>query len=213
VSVPAPGREADASEKARTTASGTASPKVAATARVDDEETKVADRPAEKARPPQRLAAAKAKVDEPQEKPEAVDVDVDETAEPKGKAEDGADNAEPATRETSATILQRAMKENDHQTVLREVYREVTGIAEVIWTTNEIPTTAVWDRVSTNPWYEASFSKLELRPLSDFYDLISQVKAKRKSGLSKSDIQRFLNDSNFAKTLLALRDMFQKNQI
>ena len=105
------------------------------------------------------------------------------------------------------------MKEKDDQAVLRELYREVTGIAEVIWTTEEIPTTAIWDRVSTNPWYEATFSRLELRPLSDFYELISQVRAKRKAGVRKAEIQRFLNDSNFATTLLALRDMFQKNQI
>jgi len=213
VSVPAPERQAKAPENARKTADETKSPDVASTTRIGDEVTKVADRPPEKARPPQRLAPSKAKVDEAQEKNETVNVDVDDAVEPKSNAEDGSDNGGPAIRETPSTIVQRAMKDNDHQAVLREVYREVTGIAEVIWTTSEIPTTAVWDRVSTNRWYEASFSKLDLRPLSDFYGLISQVKAKRKSGLSKSDIQRFLNDSNFATTLLALRDMFQKNQI
>jgi hypothetical protein len=105
------------------------------------------------------------------------------------------------------------MENNDDPAVLREVYREVTGIAEVIWTTDEIPTTAIWDRVSTNVWYEASFSSLELRPLSDFYELISQVRTKRKDGASRTEIQSFLNDSRFATTLLALRDMFQKNKI
>ncbi len=105
------------------------------------------------------------------------------------------------------------MEDGDDQAVLRELYREVTGIAEVIWTTNEIPTTGIWDRVSVTPWYESNFSKLELRPLSDFYELISQIRKKRRAGASKKDIQSFLNDSKFATTLLSLRDMFQQNSI
>lgn len=175
-----------------------------------EEETKTTDQQPEKPRPPQRLASASAKKAEAQEETESVDVEVEEAAE---QPEPVADDDTPKPKETSSTILQRAMKENDDQTVLREIYREVTGIAEVIWTTEEIPTTAAWDRVSTNPWYEAAFSRLELRPLSDFYELISQVRAKRKSGLSKADVQRFLHDSNFATTLLALRDMFQRNEL
>ncbi|HSN54748.1 MAG TPA: hypothetical protein VLT32_08745, partial [Candidatus Sulfomarinibacteraceae bacterium] len=62
-------------------------------------------------------------------------------------------------------------------------------------------------------WYEKNFSKLELRPLSDFYEIISQVRAKRKARAPKSEIQTHLNDSNFASVLLALRDMFQRNHI
>jgi len=162
-------------------------------------------------RPPQRLASpgATAEANEP-----VVAVELDETENVPAQTEkdDGAD--EPTkVRETAATIVKRAMEENDDPAVMREVYREVTGIAEVIWTTEEIPTSAIWDRVSTNKWYEANFSRLELRPLSDFYELISQVRTKRKAGAKKTEIQSFLNDSKFATVLLALRDMFQKNQI
>ena len=160
-------------------------------------------------RPPQRMAAATAEGEaEPAE--EIVIEDVDESEIGDG---DASDSGEPKQRETAAAVIKRAMENNDDQVVLREIYREVTGIAEVIWTTEEIPTTVVWDRVSTNPWYEAGFSRLELRPLSDFYELISQVRAKRKGGASKAEIQSLLNDSKFATTLLALRDMFQKNKI
>ena len=174
-----------------------------------DEGPAAADSPPAPDRPPQRMASARTEAEaEP-----AVEFEV----EPEGVAEVDAgavdDDGNPKQRETIAAILKRAMETNDDQTVLREVYREVTGIAEVIWTTEEIPTTVIWDRISTNPWYEASFSRLELRPLSDFYELISQVRAKRKSGTSKAEIQSFLNDSKFATTLLALRDMFQKVKI
>ena len=101
------------------------------------------------------------------------------------------------------------METGDDQAVLREIYREVTGIAEVIWTTDQVPTTAIWDRVSTNLWYEANFTRLGLRPLSDFYELITQVKTKRQAGVPKAEIQSFLNETKFATILLSLRDMFQ----
>ena len=158
-------------------------------------------------RPPQRMASSSNKAEL------TVEVEVEEPEAPAADPASAADDDTPRPRETAAATVKRAMENNDDQTVLREVYREVTGIAEVIWTTEEIPTTSIWDRVSTNPWYEAGFSRLELRPLSDFYELISQVRAKRKSGASKAEIQSFLNDSKFATTLLALRDMFQKINI
>ncbi len=162
-------------------------------------------------RPPQRLAspAATAEANEP-----VVAVELDEPEKAPAKTEKDAGTDEPIkVRETAASIVKRAMEENDDPAVMREVYREVTGIAEVIWTTEEVPTCAIWDRVSTNRWYEANFSRLELRPLSDFYELISQVRTRRKAGAKKSEIQSFLNDSKFATVLLALRDMFQKNHI
>jgi len=166
-------------------------------------------------RPPQRLASPPTKNEAPTGPSPATDAttskDDDETP---IVDEDGAVDQPAANhRETVSATLKRAMDSNDHATLLRELYREVTGIAEVIWTTEEIPTTGVWDRVSTNPWYEKNFSKLELRPLSDFYDIIGQIRAKRQARVPKSEIQSYLNDSNFANILLALRDMFQKNKI
>jgi hypothetical protein len=149
-----------------------------------------------------RKAAASA---EPEPEPEP---------ETEGAAEEKpSDDTPTPKRETPAAAVKRALEAGDEQVILRELYREVTGIAEVIWTTNEIPTTGIWDRVSRTPWYETNFGKLELRPLSDFYELISQVRKKRQAGADKSEIQSFLNDSKFATILLALRDMFQQNHI
>jgi len=213
VTAPKPESRPVPREAAPATAGTSTSAARAPEIKVANEQPKVADRPSEKSRPPQRMASPSTKAAETREETEPVEIDVDAGEAPAAEDKTNGEGAESKTRETTSTILQRAMKGNDDQTVLRELYREVTGIAEVIWTTEEIPTTATWDRVSTNPWYEAAFSRLELRPLSDFYDLISQVRAKRKAGLKKAEIQRFLNTSNFATTLLALRDMFQRNQI
>jgi len=166
--------------------------------------------PERPARPPQRLASPAsgdpAPIDGDTEPAEAEDIGVDEDA--------PAEPVKPVKEsETTSSIVKRAMEKGDDQVVLRELYREVTGIAEVIWTTDQVPANPVWERVSTNSWYESNFSRLDLRPLSDFFELISQVRSKLKGGSSKADIQSFLNDSRFATILLALRDMFQKNDI
>jgi len=163
------------------------------------------ERSAASGRPPQRLASPTSAVIEVE--------DPDDTPPPAEEEAETAEGGQEKVRETASATVKRAMESDDHPAVLREIYREVTGIAEVIWTTEEIPTSAIWDRVSTNSWYEKNFSKLELRPLSDFYELISQVRAKRKGGASKAEVQSFLNNSKFATILLALRDMFQKVQI
>jgi len=188
----------------------TSEPTAAATEASDVEEPTGAKRREPKERPPMRLAspATDKEAATAAAKPDAETIEMVEDVEQPPDEPD-----ERVVRETTATILKRAMEKGENQVVLRELYREVTGIAEVIWSTDEIPTTAVWDRVSTNKWYESNFSKLELRPLSDFYELISQVRQKRKSGAAKADIQSFLNDSRFATILLALRDMFQRNDI
>ena len=109
--------------------------------------------------------------------------------------------------------LDAALEGNHHQVVLRELYREVTSIAEGIWTKDIPPAAKVWERVSVSSWYAENFSGLGLRPLSDFYDIIAKVDHQMRTGVSRDELQRFLKEVNFAQTLLALRDMFQRNAI
>lgn len=109
--------------------------------------------------------------------------------------------------------VEEAMEEGDHRTVLRALYREVTAIAEGLWN-SEVPTVpSVWEKVREHDWYEQNFSSLGLKPLSDFYDVIDEVHVKMHDGIAKDQLQDFLKEHNFAKVLLALRDMFQKNRI
>ena len=56
-------------------------------------------------------------------------------------------------------------------------------------------------------------TKLGLKPISDYYEIISKVDEKMRDGISKEDLQQYLKESNFAQILLALRDMFQRNAI
>jgi hypothetical protein len=119
--------------------------------------------------------------------------------------------------EISKTIgpkkLDEALSTNDHRTVLRELYREVTAIAEGVWSSEVTPAPLVWDQVTSSDWYERNFSRLGLQPLSVFYEVTTKVDKKVRAGAERKELQEFLKETNFAKTLLSLRDMFQANNI
>jgi hypothetical protein len=109
--------------------------------------------------------------------------------------------------------LQEALSTNDHRTVLRELYREVTAIAEGVWSSEVTPAPLVWEQVTSSDWYERNFSRLGLQPLSVFYEVTAKVDKKVRAGADRKELQEFLKETNFAKTLLSLRDMFQANNI
>ena len=71
----------------------------------------------------------------------------------------------------------------------------------------------MWDQVIASDWYEANFSRLGLHPLSVFYEVTANVEKKRRSGADRKELEDWLKEMNFAKTLLSLRDMFQTNNI
>jgi len=109
--------------------------------------------------------------------------------------------------------LEEALSSNDHRTVLRELYREVTSIAEGVWSSEITPAPLVWEKVTASDWYELNFSRLGLQPLSVFYEVTAKVDKQVRAGADRKDLQVFLKETNFAKTLLSLRDMFQANNI
>jgi len=119
--------------------------------------------------------------------------------------------------EISKTIgpkkLDEALSTNDHRTVLRELYREVTSVAEGVWSSEVTPAPMVWEQVTASDWYERNFSRLGLQPLSVFYEVTAKVDKKVRGGAERKELQEFLKETNFAKTLLSLRDMFQANSI
>jgi hypothetical protein len=137
------------------------------------------------------------------------------------EAEEPGDEAHPKVRapvdEISKTVgpkkLAEALSTNDHRTVLRELYREVTSIAEGVWSSEVTPAPLVWEQVTSSDWYERNFSRLGLQPLSVFYEVTAKVDKKVRAGAERRELQEFLKETNFAKTLLSLRDMFQANNI
>ena len=154
-------------------------------------------------------------------KPEADSLNDDEGDGEEGGDEEGGDEGDGQegedTGDASKTVgpkkLVAALETNDHQTVLRQLYREVTAIAEGVWSNDVTPAPMVWDQVTASDWYEVNFSRLGLQSLSVFYEITTEVESKMKAGANHKELQEFLKDTNFAKTLLSMRDMFKANGI
>jgi hypothetical protein len=141
-----------------------------------------------------------------------------ESAETGGDGESDADNGDSdgapnARMPVGPKKLKAALENNDHRTVLRELYREVTTVAESVWSSDVTPAPFVWDQVTASDWYKNNFSRLGLQPLSVFYEVTGNVEKMARDGATKKQLQEFLKETNFAKTLLALRDMFQANDL
>jgi hypothetical protein len=144
--------------------------------------------------------------DEPEQEPPETGGEVE--------AEIGDDGDAPNTRApVGPKKLADALENNDHRSVLRELYREVTTVAESVWSSDVTPAPLVWEQVTASEWYKNNFSRLGLQPLSVFYEVTGNVEQMAREGATKKQLQEFLKETNFAKTLLALRDMFQANNL
>lgn len=155
------------------------------------------------AKPPQRSATAGAhttpKVPEEENDPQPPPENTDEN------------NGVNGTVTGSLTFI---VSSGNSTAILRELFKEVTALAESLWSSDVPPAQTVWREVRVSSWYEENFTGLGLKPLSDFYEVISHVDDKLSTGgLAKHELQKMLEEANFAHILLALRDMFQKNRI
>jgi len=143
--------------------------------------------------------------------------DDDSLNDDEGEGDEGDGPEEEDTGGASKAVgpkkLLAALESNDHQTVLRQLYREVTAIAEGVWSNDVTPAPMVWDQVTTSDWYEVNFSRLGLQSLSVFYEITTEVEIKMKAGADRKELEEFLRDTNFAKTLLSMRDMFKAHGI
>jgi len=142
----------------------------------------------------------------PSETAEAEEADAPSPAETK-------DPVDEISKVIGPKKLDEALSSNDHRTILRELYREVTSIAEGVWSSEITPAPLVWEKVTASDWYELNFSRLALQPLSVFYEVTGKVDKMVRAGADRKELQEYLKETNFAKTLLALRDMFQANNI
>lgn len=152
------------------------------------------------------------------QQPEVTVEDPEEGAIEDAQAPDNRDDEEDDDTSRPHTAvgpkkLAAALENDDHRTVLRELYREVTTIAEGVWSSDVTPAPLVWEQVTATEWYKNNFSRLGLQALSVFYEVTGNVEEMAREGATKKQLQEFLKESNFAKTLLALRDMFQANNL
>jgi len=82
-----------------------------------------------------------------------------------------------------------------------------------VWSSDVSPAPMVWNQVTASDWYEVNFSRLGLQSLSVFFEITAKVEKKMKAGVDREELQEFLKETNFAKTLLSMRDMFKANGI
>ncbi len=109
----------------------------------------------------------------------------------------------------SPSRLREALQAGDEGTVLAGLYGEVTSIADGLWTDTSCPSPRLWEVVRESSWYSDNFTSLGLKPLSDFYDLANTARRRLLDGISRKQLQDFLKEHNFARILLALRDLFR----
>jgi len=113
----------------------------------------------------------------------------------------------PKSRRNVRTMIE----EEDTGGILRELFLEVTKMAENLFSSDVPESPAVWNAVRISPWYEKNFVSLGLKPLSDFHALMDQIHRKMESGLAEHELKELLQEAQFSQILFLLRDMFKKN--
>lgn len=160
-------------------------------------------------RPPQRMASRsgdfrRASSDSGEKGADTGDSDSSDT----GDSDSFSAQSEGA--EVERTNLASRLERGDSLAILRELFLEVTKLAENLWSSDVPQAPSVWNVVRVSDWYEKNFGPLGLKALSDFYDIVRRVEEKMEHGLARHDLQNLLEEVHFSQILLNLRDMFQR---
>ncbi|MGE5235456.1 MAG: hypothetical protein ACM3O7_03785 [Acidobacteriota bacterium] len=110
---------------------------------------------------------------------------------------------------TNGKAIEAALRDGDEGSLLSALYREITALADGLWSQAAPGPPKVWEQIRESDWYRAQFAKLGLKPVSDFYVLVDEARERLLAGTSRSDLQEFLKERNFAQVLLALRELFK----
>jgi len=119
----------------------------------------------------------------------------------------------PAVAHISTKDLERAIQEGRDEPILTALYNEVTRLAEALWSETSALSTPSWDRVRESEWYERSFSRLSLKPVSDFYALHQQAGHRLADGASRTELQELLQERRFGEALMGMRELFRKHLV
>ena len=109
--------------------------------------------------------------------------------------------------------LAAALAGDDSETILRCLHRDVTAIAEALWAGQEPAAVEVWAEVVHSPWFARSRESLHLQPLSRYFAFVARVVEQMRAGLPLAERETILKSPDFARHLLDLRAMFQRNGV
>jgi hypothetical protein len=109
--------------------------------------------------------------------------------------------------------VELAMAEDDDRKVLRVLHTEVTAIAESAFRKVLDIGHPVWDAVRSSGWYDMKKADLALAPLELFYTVVARAAEVQFSGAGFEAVKSSLDDSEFSKLLLSLREMFLRQSL
>lgn len=109
--------------------------------------------------------------------------------------------------------VELAMAEDDDRKVLRVLHTEVTMIAEGAYRKVLDIGHPVWDAVRSSGWYDMKKADLALAPLELFYTVVARAAEVQRSGAGFEAVKASLEDAEFSKLLLSLREMFMRHSL
>lgn len=117
--------------------------------------------------------------------------------------------------DTDAMVIdvELAMAEDDDRKVLQVLHTEVTVIAESAFRKVLDIGHPVWDAVRSSGWYDMKKADLALAPLELFYTVVARAADVQRSGAGLEAVKASLEDSEFSKLLLSLREMFLRQSL
>jgi len=175
--------------------------------------------------PDEEVAAEDAEVDELGEDEEvtAEDTEIDELGaddevrddEPPAETPETGESAEPgaAGDVDEAARVERAMADNDDAEVLRILHSEIMSVAEAVYQRDLDRTHPVWETLKASGWYDRKKTALALAPLELFYEVSEEARNRQQSGADLDELKAYLDEVEFSKLLLSLREMFMRHNL
>jgi len=160
--------------------------------------------------------------------PPAEDIDTDVTEVDELRAEDvePAPDHDAAVAEVDPPVsneqiidseealeAERAMVAEDDTEVLRVLHREVMSVAEAVYQRDLDWAHPVWEMLISRGWYDLKKADMELAPLEHFYEVAEEARKRQRAGADLDELKAYLEEAEFTKLLLALREMFMRHKL
>ncbi len=108
---------------------------------------------------------------------------------------------------------ERAIASKDDVEVLRILHREVMSIAEAVYQRDLDRTHPVWEMLRADGWYDLKKADMALSPLELFFAVSEEARKRQRSGADLDELKAYLQEAEFTKLLLSLREMFMRNKL
>jgi len=112
-----------------------------------------------------------------------------------------------------ALEAERAMVAEDDTEVLRVLHREVMSVAEAVYQRDVDRTHPVWEILISRGWYDLKKTDMELAPLEHFYLVAEEARTRQRAGADLDELKAYLEEAEFTKLLLSLREMFMRHKL